>query len=479
MFDNSVIALNIEANSVRGLVRQGRKIKSWGRVPLAPGVVKEGLILQPVVAGEAINSLIESMGVSKKNAIVSITGFRSVHRVISLPKLKRTLLEEAIRREARREMPVPLEELYLFWNLINTRTDEQDFFILGIPRNVVDSQVQTFNQIGIKPQIMYHKPLALTWAIDRRDALIIDLEQDTFNIILVVNNIPTIMRTIIPRTEGLSPADNTRWLIEEITRTMEFHNQGHAENPISPTTPVFLTGELAEDTATFELLKAGIGYPVTPFVPPLECPADMPMAPYVVNLGLTMKKMPAIERAEGTSNFFPAFHINVLPEQYRARRLSIQPLLLSVAVILAIGGIFPVYQTKTDINAETSRLKAESDRIVRTIQQMRSTTMQEKSLQDAIDKSLAAAQTLEQEHQTILARGGYTTPMLQILADTLPKGLSLSSMTMTAKQVTVKGDATEMTAVIAYAKALESKNVFSEVSISELGSPTFTIVLNR
>ena len=43
--------------------------------------------------------------------------------------MKADLIDEAIQRAARNEMPLPLEELYLSWQAIDTRPLEVDLFV--------------------------------------------------------------------------------------------------------------------------------------------------------------------------------------------------------------------------------------------------------------------------------------------------------------------------------------------------------------
>lgn len=56
-------------------------------------------------------------------------------------------------------MPLPLEELYLSWQAIRGRHDELDFFVLGVPKNLIDAVVQTLEMAGLEPYLMDLKSL--------------------------------------------------------------------------------------------------------------------------------------------------------------------------------------------------------------------------------------------------------------------------------------------------------------------------------
>ena len=270
MFSGKVTTLSIEASSIRVLTLNGRRVERWGRTPLAAGLVKDGLIVQPKAVGQAVDALFKSLGEPKSRVIVSLSSVRSAPRLLTLPRAKRALLEEAMRRQAKKEMPLPLEEIYLSWQPIGEKDDEREFFVLGVPRPIVDAQVQTLVESGVKPYIMDLKPIALARAVDHRDALIIDLEPDAFGIILVTDGVPAIWRTITLRQEGMVLEDMVQQMTEEVAKIVEFHNRGHRESPLSPATPAFLTGELSGDVTVIERIQAGMEHPVEPLVVPLE-----------------------------------------------------------------------------------------------------------------------------------------------------------------------------------------------------------------
>ena len=112
-------------------------------------------------------------------------------------------MKEAVRWAARREMPVPLEEIYLSWQAIGSQDTEQWVFLLSTPRSLLDSVLETLEKASIKPRAIDLKPLALARMVNRRKAIITDLESESISIIILVEGIPEVMHTIILRQEGL------------------------------------------------------------------------------------------------------------------------------------------------------------------------------------------------------------------------------------------------------------------------------------
>jgi len=285
-----ITTLNIEGSSVRLLTVKDKRVQKWGDMPLEPGVIKEGLILDPPGVGLVIRNLFASQNAPKKDVVVSLTALRAVPRFLNMPKMSPHLLKEAIMREAKREMPLPLDSLYLSWQAIGEVGNQQRIYLLGVPRDLLDAEVQALAAAGIQPSVIDLKPLALVRAVNREQAIIADLEPDSLDVIMVADYVPVIMRTF-SLEEGLGLEEKIERLADELTRTVKFYNDSYPEKPFSPAATVCLTGALMGDRAARNSFTRRVDYPVEVPDPPLEYAPDLPLAQYVVNMGLALKKV--------------------------------------------------------------------------------------------------------------------------------------------------------------------------------------------
>jgi type IV pilus assembly protein PilM len=204
--------------------------------------------------------------------------------------MKPSLLEDAIRREAKRAMPVPVEELYLSHQVISERGGMQQVYVLGAPRDLVDAHIGAFQVAGIQLKAMDLKPLALVRAVNQRNAVIADLESESFHVIVVKDAIPDITRSAVLHREGLDLQRKARRLVEEVIRTIDFYNHSHPDRPLEPSVPVFLTGELTAVPSVNKTIQAEMGYTIQVPKPPLEYPEALPLSQFMVNIGLALKK---------------------------------------------------------------------------------------------------------------------------------------------------------------------------------------------
>jgi type IV pilus assembly protein PilM len=286
------VTVNIEERSLRLLTVKGGKVQKWGQVPLGPGLVENGLIRDPAQVGLALETLFGEQKAPKKDVITSLTviALGSTSQVFDLPKMKPGLLAGAVAREARRVMPVPVDELYLSQQVIGEKGDMQQVYVLGAPRDLVDAHINAFQVAGIQLKAMDLKPFALVRAVNQRNAVIADLENESFHVVVVADAIPDITRSAVLHREGLDSQQKARRLVEEVIRTIDFYNHSHPDKLLEPTVPVFLTGELTGIPIVYETIQAEMGYAIETPKPSLEYPPALPLPQFMVNIGLALKK---------------------------------------------------------------------------------------------------------------------------------------------------------------------------------------------
>lgn len=473
MFSKRTVTLNIETDAVRFLVADGMRVGDWGSVPLDPGLVRDGLIYEPTKVSSVIDALFREKKLPKNRVIASLPSLRSLTRIFNLPKVKPALLEEAIRNEAEREMPVPLEELYLCWQLINGKGEEQRFFVLGVPHDVLDAELKALGQAGIRPVAMDLKPLALARVVDREEALILDLEPESFGIILVASGVPVAMRTLVSRGEAITLEDRIGQLASELARTVEFYNNSHPEHSIGATTPAFLTGSLAveevqkgkkrarktnEQTGASQLVKAAIDNPVETLSIPFSCPPDLPIGQYAVNIGLALRQAPSRRKTKG--GVLGVKSLNVLPREYLPRPLPVRSIAYGLIAVLLIGMFFPIYQLKTASEAEGAGIQAE-------LRSMGRQTQRDRLAITSITDMETKAKILKEARAFVLGTGNFSDN-LKLVLGALPPGVRLTSISETKAHIGLTGEADGRSEVIRYVANLEGTGTFSKVYLASL-----------
>ncbi len=289
MFGERRLTLVLEVTEVRALVVHGQRIRRWERALLPEGAVREGQIVQPQAFGEIVADLVEAVKGPRRRAVIGLSSRRSLARILDLPPVPSRLLDETVRREARRELPLPVEGLYLSWQVIDDRTASGlRVFTVGVPKEIIDTCMVGLRAARVRPVAMDLKPLALVRAVDLPNVLLVDLERGIGSLVLVRDGIPYIVRSIPLPTEGDGWVD---LIVSEIQRTLEFYHTTLSASLPAWTVSLCLTGALAEDERVRE--RVGASWPLVDPAPPVPLPEGFPLLAYLGNIGLALKRLPS------------------------------------------------------------------------------------------------------------------------------------------------------------------------------------------
>ncbi len=298
VFTKKITTLSIDGSDLRCLVLRGDEVVSW-RTATAPGtLINQGIIHDPQAAAELLQKLIKSIKGSKRNLISSLTDQRLVHRIMNIPAVKESLLEETVQRKAKQEFAISVDESDFSWKIIRQDDNQLFLFVLAIPKLIIDQQVAMLKAAGIKPKHLDAKPLALIRSINRSSAVVVNLESHSMSVIIVINRIPVIVRTVPLEGEDFSREARLDLLAQELGRTTKFYNESNKKNRLPDDTPLFITGKLFNppeidqrlegSVSLLERLQTTTSYPVQLPDPPFKYPENFPVAEYAVNLGAAL-----------------------------------------------------------------------------------------------------------------------------------------------------------------------------------------------
>jgi type IV pilus assembly protein PilM len=193
-----VTTLFIRDTGINLLVMKGGKVEKWATLPLETGLVSQGLIVDEAQVADKVKQIFKETGTKTKKVITALSGHDSLYRIITLPELPEAVLPEAIRREAKRTIPTPLEEVYFSYQRLAAPTKgESRIFLVTFPRNLVDALVRTLRQAGVKPYIMDLAPLALCRIPNEPRAIIVNARLDHLDVIVIADRLPQVIRRLV------------------------------------------------------------------------------------------------------------------------------------------------------------------------------------------------------------------------------------------------------------------------------------------
>lgn len=464
------VTLCINNNSVKILAAKGKRVQKWGSLALPGGMVRDGLILQPQPVGEAIASLFKSIGVPEDRVITSLGGLSFTYRFINMPRLKPALLDEAIMRAVKKEVSLSLDDLYLSWQALPGQGEEQTYFVLGVPRNLIDALVNTLKIAGIEPYLVDLRSLALARAACRKDAIVVNMESDSSNIVFIAGGVPSVIYTVYALREGATLEDNVRRLSDELTKMAAFHRSRHPDSTLNQSTPLLLTGEMAAEAPTIGLLQSEVEYPVEMLAPPLECTPDLPVPLYMVNMGLALKTLPPRSALTATVGCHD-ININLLSGKYRKRRakpVRAWNLALWILLVGLIALLYPLYQSLSHLKAENASLEADFSNIMREFNFAGLIAAENAVTENTILQISADTETLKTANLGLLSERGVYYRDLRLVDGALPPFTILTSIENDGELMTVSGETDNVFTVVDYAENLEQLEEFLDVRITEL-----------
>ncbi|MBT3413281.1 MAG: pilus assembly protein PilM [Candidatus Jacksonbacteria bacterium] len=158
------------------------------------------------------------------HVVAALPNFAVFSSVISVPSLKKDELESAIQLEAKKFVPMPIEETILDWRVIdkpeeskpekikkqkpsqlkdektqNSKSDHMEVLITAAPKTLVEKYLTIFKAAKLNLLSLETESFALARSLAGKDSstfMIIDLGAISTDIILIENGVPVISRSI-------------------------------------------------------------------------------------------------------------------------------------------------------------------------------------------------------------------------------------------------------------------------------------------
>jgi type IV pilus assembly protein PilM len=132
-------------------------VVGYGTAKFDRSAVDNGVIVKPEVIAEATHDLFKNHlvgDITTRRVAMAIPAYRTFTRAISLPGLKPKELREAVQLEAEQYIPLPLDELYLDYNVIKAEKDTTEVFAVAVPRKIVDSYLTLASLLGLEVMLI-------------------------------------------------------------------------------------------------------------------------------------------------------------------------------------------------------------------------------------------------------------------------------------------------------------------------------------
>lgn len=145
---NSIKVMQIESTA------KNDTVIGYGHIEFDPKAVKNGIIVDPEEVAKQVYTLITKHLVGSLEArrvAASLPVASTFSRILTLPKMDGEDLKQAILLEAGQYIPMPIEDLYIDYEIAHTGKDKStEVLIVAAPKALVESYSKLFNILGLE-----------------------------------------------------------------------------------------------------------------------------------------------------------------------------------------------------------------------------------------------------------------------------------------------------------------------------------------
>ncbi len=149
----SLKVMQVEEKSKPSSKDHRYKVIGYGFARFDKAAQKDGVVAQPETIAQAALDLFKHNligDITTDRAALAIPAYRTFTRAIQLPKLQAKDMKEAVELEAEQYISMPLEELYIDYEVVKQTEDTTSVFLVAVPKVIVDSYLNLARVIGLE-----------------------------------------------------------------------------------------------------------------------------------------------------------------------------------------------------------------------------------------------------------------------------------------------------------------------------------------
>ncbi len=151
-------------------------VTGYGHIEFDANAVKNGIIVDIEEVAKQVYTLITKHLVGSLDArrvAASLPVATTFNRILTLPKMDGDDLKQAVSLEAEQYIPMPIEELYLDYEIAHSGADGTEVLLVAAPKVLVESYMKLFDILGLELALLETSINAVSRAVSHADSAII------------------------------------------------------------------------------------------------------------------------------------------------------------------------------------------------------------------------------------------------------------------------------------------------------------------
>jgi len=177
----------------------GFGLASYNETRIVHGIIEDGVIKDEEALAKIIKyscATVKGKKIKTKYVVASLPEEKSFLQVIQMPKMTEEELKLAVPFEAENYIPMPIDEVYLDFQVISPIKDyfnHIEVLIVATPKKIVDSYVSCFKKAGLVPIVLEVESEAIARALIKKETnssltVLIDFGENNTNFIVFSGN---------------------------------------------------------------------------------------------------------------------------------------------------------------------------------------------------------------------------------------------------------------------------------------------------
>ncbi|MGH2398301.1 MAG: type IV pilus biogenesis protein PilM [bacterium] len=221
---------------------KGIELSRYGVAATPEAAVQNGMILDPPAAAEAIVAVLREAGIRARRVIASVSGQHVLARILRLPPIPENEVKQAVRWEAERHLPFPVEEAVLDTQVVGELSEDGrrqiEVLLAAAPEPLVLTYIETLEAAGLSADALEVSAVAMVRALTAPApegvVAMVNLGASSTEVAIVRDAVPQMTRTIPEGVEGSAATFETLGL--QLRRSFDFYRAqdeaGHVDRII-------------------------------------------------------------------------------------------------------------------------------------------------------------------------------------------------------------------------------------------------------
>jgi type IV pilus assembly protein PilM len=138
--------------------------------PTPPGTLQDGQVIEPQAIAAEIKAGLAEAKIRNRYCVTAVANQSAITRIIQMPKMSLKDLDEAIKWEAERYIPFPIDEVVLDYDVLDNIDEladdaQMEVMIAAAQHEVVARLVEVIKLAGLEPVVIDVKPFAALRAL--------------------------------------------------------------------------------------------------------------------------------------------------------------------------------------------------------------------------------------------------------------------------------------------------------------------------